>query len=139
MAFLKQIKALLFTASFLVWCQISKAEDLSKPTGEEIVIHFPFNSYELKSDDKSRIKAVFKGKKIKYISILGYTDSQGSPYYNHSLSAKRMSTVASYIVELVPTGTEMIGKGYGAMNLLNKDRTKKEHAENRRVEVYIEL
>ena len=128
------LKAILVTVSLTAWCHIGRSEDIS------IVIHFPFNSYELNSDDKSRIKAAFKGKKIEdNISILGYTDSQGSRSYNHLLSIQRMSVVASYIVGLVPTGTEMKGRGYDSMNLLNKDRTKKEHAENRRVEVYFSI
>jgi len=103
------------------------------PQEKVVVINFKFNSYKLGAEQKKAIddavKSRLDGSKV---TIIGYTDSQGTTAYNKKLSEKRAKAVFKYLeASKVQSSWTAIGEG----KLLNKDKTKAEHAANRRAEL----
>lgn len=129
---------------FLVGCGfVGCTKDEVKPadpvtpaevTKEKVVIvSFKFDSVRLDAAAEKAIKdAVAEHKAGTKLTIVGYTDSQGSKKYNQKLSEKRAKAVADYL-NLLKIENSFSGKG--EEGLLNKDKTKAEHAANRRAEI----
>ena len=98
-----------------------------------VVVNFKFDSVKLDPAGEKLVKeAVTARKEGTKVTIVGYTDSQGSKKYNQKLSEKRAKAVSDYLNKLK---VENSCSGKGEEGLLNKDKTKTEHAANRRAEV----
>jgi outer membrane protein OmpA-like peptidoglycan-associated protein len=101
--------------------------------GKIVIVHFNFNSSVLSKEAKKLIDtAVAEKKADTQMTIVGYTDSQGSKKYNQKLSEKRAKSVSNYLTTLKVANS---WSGKGEHGLLNKDKTKIEHKANRRVEI----
>lgn len=109
-------------------------EPAPAPTkGKIIIVHFNFSSSVLSKEAKKLIDtAVAEKKADTQMTIVGYTDSQGSKKYNQKLSEKRAKAVSTYLTTLKVASS---WSGKGEHDLLNKDKTKAEHKANRRVEI----
>lgn len=121
--------------------------DIDEKTGK-IIFHdgilFDVNSYEIKADAKpvfeiftqayNEIYEVY-GDKILYISVEGYTDSDGSDEINKPLSENRAKSVA----DALDTDCEVRAKGYGSSNLVLDEDGKENKSASRRVEMKIIL
>jgi len=98
-----------------------------------VVVNFKFDSVKLDASAEKLLKdTVATRKEGTKVVVVGYTDSQGSVKYNQKLSEKRAKAVSDYLNKLKVENTF---SGKGATGLLNKDKTKAEHAANRRAEV----
>jgi len=123
----------------LVGCTKDEAKPADPVTPAEVtkekvvVVNFKFDSVKLDPAGEKLVReAVAARKEGTKVTIVGYTDSQGDAKYNQKLSEKRARAVADYL-NLLKVENSFSGKG--ETGLLNKDKTKAEHAANRRAEV----
>jgi OOP family OmpA-OmpF porin len=106
---------------------------------EGVTVNFDFASAHLGKNQKKVLGSTFKGKLDFPVKIVGHTDSQGSDKYNQKLSEKRAAVVAKYLKKTLKVKGNITVEGKGEKSLLNADKTKKEHAANRRAEIVIIL
>ncbi|TNE41477.1 MAG: OmpA family protein [Alphaproteobacteria bacterium] len=72
-----------------------------------------------------------------YVDVMGHTDSTGSDSYNQSLSERRASSVAQYLISQKVMPQRLIVQGYGEMRPIASNETAAGRQQNRRVEVQI--
>jgi OOP family OmpA-OmpF porin len=103
-----------------------------------VIVHFAFNSSKINHEQKKALEEVSEhAKHGTVVSIVGYTDSQGSKKYNKKLSIKRAKAVSKYLS--TKFHIESTWEGKGESNLLNKDKTIAEHKLNRRADVIFKI
>lgn len=117
-------------------------KNLDKYNSQIVTWNYPINELEPQSKNKEFFKGIkkdFEGERGK-IRVTGYTDDIGSKVYNLKLSKKRADRVAKVIEEkIINENIKVISEGLGESSFLNKNTTKKERKNNRRVEInYIE-
>jgi outer membrane protein OmpA-like peptidoglycan-associated protein len=71
------------------------------------------------------------------IDVYGHTDSTGSDSYNLSLSERRASTVANYLVSQGVSAARIRSQGFGETMPIASNDTPEGRAANRRVEIKI--
>ena len=71
------------------------------------------------------------------IDVYGHTDSTGSDAYNQTLSERRASTVANYLVSQGVSGARIRSQGFGETMPIDSNTTESGRARNRRVEIKI--
>jgi len=106
---------------------------------ESVVVHFDFSSSLLNADQEKVLQEALKEKVYTSVRIVGHTDSQGSDEYNQKLSEQRAATVSKYLQETLKFKGNVSVEGKGEKALLNADKTKKDHAANRRAEIVVIL
>ena len=103
-------------------------------------ILFSFDSYKLKTDEqkfKNKIIDFIKVNNPKKITIIGYTDSDGTDAHNLQLSLNRAKTIQQLIKNEITNCTILIdGKGKEMPVAINN--TKENKQKNRRVEITFE-
>jgi outer membrane protein OmpA-like peptidoglycan-associated protein len=114
--------------------------------GEGIVVSFDsgllfdFDSDALRSETKSNLQKL-AGSLKEYddteVNVLGHTDSIGSSSYNKGLSARRASSVETYLINQGVTGTRVHPMGYGESDPVSDNDTETGRQLNRRVEIVI--
>jgi uncharacterized repeat protein (TIGR01451 family) len=117
----------------------------------DIVLHplFESGSAELTKYDKEELDqliARLKGKRVKYITVTGHTDSLNvssrlQKVYpdNHALSLARAASVGGYIAQALALRPEQISyDGKGADVPVADNRTEEGRSRNRRVELKVE-
>jgi len=98
-----------------------------------VVIHFHFNSHRLLKGQKVMLKEAMAARQPgSTVTIVGYTDSQGTKQYNQKLSVKRARAVSRFLTHLNVKNT---WSADGENDLLNVDKTIPQHEENRRAMV----
>jgi outer membrane protein OmpA-like peptidoglycan-associated protein/osmotically-inducible protein OsmY len=103
-------------------------------------IHFKHNKYDISPDSYALLdKLVEIANKCpkKKISIGGHTDSTGSAAYNLNLSSNRAKSVKAYMVKKGIPEKRLLAIGYGELNPITDNLTKKSRAKNRRIEFNI--
>lgn len=95
-----------------------------------VVVHYKFDAFKLDKEQQKVIADALKGVETE-VTVVGYTDSQGSKAYNKKLSEKRATEVVKYLGTLKVKGKVVVVDN----KLLNKDLTKADHAANRRSEL----
>lgn len=104
---------------------------------------FPTGSATIPPRDASLLEKL--GDTIKDVGaskvvVEGHTDSTGSPTANRKLSERRAQSVGEYLATKTALGGEKIEtEGFGDTKPLTSNKTKAGRAENRRVDVVIEL
>ena len=82
---------------------------------DEFILQFGYNKYELDEKANKTINewvTYFKAKKVSYIKITGFADSDGNAEYNLKLSRRRAAEVADQIKSLMYINKiDPIGKG----------------------------
>ncbi len=71
------------------------------------------------------------------IDVYGHTDSTGSDAYNQSLSERRASTVANYLVSQGVSASRIRSQGFGETMPVASNDTEQGRQRNRRVEIKI--
>ncbi len=71
------------------------------------------------------------------VAIGGYTDTTGSDDHNMKLSANRAEAVRALLADQGVAEGRLTAKGYGKMDPIADNSTKKGRMENRRVELII--
>lgn len=103
-------------------------------------ILFSFDSYKLKTNEqklKDKIIDFIKVNNPKKISIIGYTDSDGTDVHNLELSLNRAKTIQELIINDITNCTILIdGKGKLMPVAINNSKENKQ--KNRRVEITFE-
>jgi outer membrane protein OmpA-like peptidoglycan-associated protein len=74
-------------------------------------VHFDFNSFRLRPDEKEHIDAITSSSNNLRASVTGYTCDIGSKRYNLRLSLKRAQTVADYLKQKGVIVDHIEGKG----------------------------
>ena len=114
--------------------------------GEGIVVEF--NDKILFGFDKSDLSAsaegnlnkladVLKNNPDTYIEVQGHTDAKGSDTYNMTLSQKRATAVANYLIKRGVSASRVTTKGYGKTAPVATNDTEEGRAQNRRVNFLI--
>ncbi len=133
-------------------CGLNKNDITGKLlTKEQRVVYFDFNKSTLSKQETKELNEVSKiiaaSKEVESVDIIGYADSIGATSYNQKLSAKRASTVKSYLAKkgLKTNNVKVEGLGEGSKakceHLNAKGKASKELiaclAEDRRVEIRV--
>lgn len=71
------------------------------------------------------------------IEVDGYTDNQGDPKANQSLSELRANAVVNYLVTRGVDSNRLSSKGFGELNPVDSNETEEGRAKNRRIEFKI--
>jgi outer membrane protein OmpA-like peptidoglycan-associated protein len=86
-----------------------------------------------------QVSQVLKGSFVQKIVVEGHTDSTGTSELNQRLSEQRAATVRDYLVSKgVPRG-QIESHGLGDGHPVTDNRTPESRAENRRVEIVVEM
>jgi len=105
-----------------------------------IHVNFDFDKSTIrKADDADLQKAIDFIKKYpaSKISLVGYTDSVGTPEYNQKLSERRAAAVKGYLASHGVEGSRIETSGRGENDPIADNKTAKGRFENRRVEIQI--
>lgn len=141
----------LFFMGFVGCSHNTKPEPMPLPTPTEtptpippvvteiVVVHFDFSSSLLNADQEKVLQEALKEKLNTSVRIVGHTDSQGPDEYNQKLSEQRAAAVSKYLQTNLKFKGNVSVEGKGEKALLNADKTKKDHAANRRAEIVIIL
>lgn len=117
---LRHHQYLILLCPMLLTTLLSRSQQKVRDT---LILHFPFNSYQIQPDDSARIQAIQNNPKSQVISITGYTDKIGTSAYNQRLSQRRAA--AAY--QLIRNG-QTSGAGIAPT-------PERSDSENRRVEI----
>lgn len=83
------------------------------------------------------LSAILKAYEDVKVSIEGYTDSQGNPDSNITLSQQRAEAVRTRLIAAGISDSRITTQGFGAANPVADNATPEGRAENRRIEVVI--
>jgi general secretion pathway protein A len=122
--------------------KIDSAE--TKPNGfiadQKSIIYFEHNSNELPNKAyltlDSIVKSSLQRRDLK-ITVEGYTDSHGDPFYNRQLSKYRADMVKNYLIGHGVSPVNIITIGHGPENPIKSNETFEGRKQNRRVEIYV--
>ena len=98
-------------------------------------IHFDFDKYDIKNEDKSGLKAIASwmtkntGAKL---SVEGHCDERGTNEYNLALGDRRAKAVKDYLVSLGVPSSKVETISYGEEKPLCTEQTEECWAKNRR-------
>ncbi len=105
-------------------------------------IHFAYNSDKIAASSNKDLEAtanVLKKYPNNKVTVKGYTDSLGDPLYNIDLSQRRAQAVANALVERGVKAENVTAVGFGSANPIATNKTSAGRAQNRRVELQIEV
>ena len=105
-------------------------------------IRFAYNSDKILDNSKNEINAtadILKKYPNNKIIVKGYTDSLGDPLYNVDLSQRRAQAVAEALKERGVKEENITAEGFGAADPIATNKTSAGRAQNRRVELQIEV
>lgn len=107
-----------------------------------LVVHFPFNEFELQTNEARKIDSFIKvfdttRFTIHSISIEGHTDQIGSRLYNYLLSKKRAEIVATALSPLLKNSLDTTLNYFGKTQLLRNSFNEADRYFNRRVVVTV--
>lgn len=106
-------------------------------------IRFPSNESNLSEKQFPVLAKVQDAVKVfgdKKVVVEGHTDSVGGKTINQELSEKRAALVESYLVNNGAVGEDQIeAKGFGYQKPITTNKTAQGRAQNRRIDVVIEL
>ncbi len=105
-------------------------------------IHFAHNSDKIAASSNKNLDAtanILKKYPNNTVVVKGYTDSLGDPNYNVDLSQRRAQAVADALKARGVAEDKVSAVGYGAQNPVDTNRTAAGRANNRRVELQIEV
>jgi outer membrane protein OmpA-like peptidoglycan-associated protein len=116
----------------------------SEPAQSEVItlsdVLFAFNQSELTPTAKSQLDALmskFEDADVVSIKVVGHTDGVGSAAYNQSLSERRASSVAEYLLSQGVAPNKVTSEGKGASQPIADNETEEGRAKNRRVDLHI--
>jgi outer membrane protein OmpA-like peptidoglycan-associated protein/Tol biopolymer transport system component len=107
-------------------------------------IYYDYNKWNIRADARPALDSLTDILRKYPISIelSSHTDSRGSVAYNDRLSQKRADAAVAYIVAQGINPNRIVGRGYGAHQLVNRcakgvQCSEAEHQMNRRTEVKV--
>ncbi|EJM67387.1 outer membrane protein/peptidoglycan-associated lipoprotein [Pseudomonas sp. GM49] len=116
----------------------------AEPVQSEVItlsdVLFVFNQSDLTPTAKSQLVALmskFEDADVVSIKVVGHTDSVGSDAYNQSLSERRASSVAEYLLSQGVAPNKVTSEGKGKSQPIADNETEEGRAKNRRVDLHI--
>jgi len=103
-------------------------------------VTYPYDSYTLEPEAKSRLKAnaeILKDKPSLRIQVEGHCDSRGGIQYNIALGEKRANAAKKFLVDLAISADRVTTISYGKERLLDPGMSEEAHAKNRRANFVI--
>jgi len=103
-------------------------------------VMFAYNQSELTPTAKSQLDSVMgklEDADVASIKVIGHTDSQGSDAYNQTLSQRRASSVAEYLLSQGVAPNKVTSEGKGESQPVADNETEEGRAKNRRVELHV--
>jgi len=101
-------------------------------------VHFGFNKHGLTKSEKKILDNAYdvisKLTDAK-VALGGHADAIGSDKYNQKLSVKRVNIVKEYLVKKGLGDTKITAEGFGESKPVAPNKTAKDRAKNRRVEI----
>lgn len=115
------------------------AQVLHSQPRESVFVYFDLDKHNISRATRARLDSLTDSLDLKdQIELHGHCDFLGSDGYNDRLSARRVSSVANYLLQ---NGWEkkdiLFTSAHGEKNPLNNNRTASERKMNRRVEIRI--
>ena len=105
-------------------------------------IHFAYNSDKIADSSNKNLDNtanVLKKYPNNKVTVKGYTDSLGDPLYNIDLSQRRAQAVANALVARGVKAENVTAIGFGSASPIATNKTAAGRAQNRRVELQIEV
>lgn len=105
-------------------------------------IHFAYNSDKIAASSNKNLDNtadVLKKYPNNKVTVKGYTDSLGDPLYNIDLSQRRAQAVANALVARGVKAENVTAIGFGSASPIATNKTAAGRAQNRRVELQIEV
>ncbi len=124
-------------------CQRSGLRPISEnsvPTTAVAVVHFDFDRFQLKEDQKQfLVRQIQKWKGHNQLTLVleGHADRVGEAPYNLELGARRALQVKWILVQEGFVPEQLVEVSLGQSRPLNDSNTPEERALNRRVELYL--
>lgn len=103
-------------------------------------VMFAFDSAELTSSAHSQLQALMSklnAPSVASVKVIGFTDSQGTDAYNQTLSERRASSVAEYLISQGLAPSKVTSQGRGERDPIADNDTESGRAQNRRVELHL--
>ncbi|MCV9920906.1 MULTISPECIES: OmpA family protein [Pseudomonas] len=101
---------------------------------------FAFNSATLTPAAQQRVHDVLpklNDPSVTSIKVIGHTDAVGSDSYNQTLSERRASSVAEYLISQGVAASKVTSQGRGKSEAVADNDTEEGRALNRRVELHL--
>lgn len=115
---------------------VQQIEDISRN------IFFELDSFNLRQDSRDKLDellSIMDDYSNFSLKIEGHTDSSGQDSYNQSLSEKRAGAVRDYLLSRGVDAARVTSAGYGESRPIADNSTSDGRAQNRRVELHLEL
>ena len=112
-------------------------ECVEKPKCEVQTIHFDFNRYNLRSEDREvldRNAECLKERADMSVTVEGHCDDRGTEEYNIALGDKRARAAKKYLVNLGIAKSRLKTSSYGEGKPACSEQTEDCWAQNRRCE-----
>ena len=109
---------------------------------QDTVVNFAKNKYHLTKAQLEKLKDIVLFASIDknmQINLHGHTDSQGRRVYNKRLSQRRSKAVEKYLLAKGISADQISRHAYGEDKPVDSNRTKAGRANNRRVNILIDL
>ncbi|KVT74344.1 hypothetical protein WT25_28160 [Burkholderia territorii] len=90
-------------------------------------------------NDLDRFLAVNRGVQFARVAVTGFTDSTGSAAHNRTLSEARARTVVNYLRMNGLQARSFVAEGLGASDPVASNATEEGRAQNRRVEIRLDM
>ncbi|NER62341.1 OmpA family protein [Pseudomonas sp. MAFF212428] len=103
-------------------------------------VMFAYDSAELTAAAQQQLRGLvgkLSDPGIASIKVIGHTDSRGSDAYNQSLSERRASSVAEYLIGQGLAPQKLTSQGLGERQPIADNDTDAGRAQNRRVELHL--
>ncbi|MDD2057819.1 OmpA family protein [Pseudomonas sp. GD03860] len=103
-------------------------------------VMFAFDSAELTSSAHTQLQALtnkLNAANVVSVKVIGHTDSQGADAYNQTLSERRASSVAEYLISQGLSPAKVTSQGRGESEPIADNDTEEGRAQNRRVELHL--
>ncbi|MDD2048639.1 OmpA family protein [Pseudomonas putida] len=120
--------------------------DKAAPEPEVITLNdqgsvmFAYDSAELTSSAHSQLQGLMSkldAPGVSSVKVIGHTDSQGADDYNQTLSERRASSVAEYLISQGLAASKVTSEGRGESEPIADNETEAGRAQNRRVELHL--
>ena len=101
---------------------------------------FDFDKSDLTPAAKAQLDTLMdklRNADVVSIKVIGHTDSKGSDAYNQSLSERRASSVAAYLLSQGLAPNKLTSEGRGESEPVADNASDEGRAQNRRVELHI--
>lgn len=121
-----------------------RVEPGAEPPSDQVLIEdavfFAFDSVEITDEANETLTGIatlMTARPDWALSVLGHTDSSGSPFYNFSLSLRRAQAVQQALIDLGAPQLAVTTEGFGPVVPRAGNETADGRAENRRIDFMI--